>query len=51
MRLMQLIAVAGLVFPVLTFGQDKPEPEYLNVAYVYDSAAHALTWKSSKSKS
>jgi hypothetical protein len=41
--LKQLVAVVGLVtLPNLIFGQERPEPEYLNVAYVYDSASNKL---------
>lgn len=38
-----LAAVAGfMTLPTLIPGQERPEPEYLNVAYLYDSASNKL---------
>jgi hypothetical protein len=42
MRFKQLVAVGLLTVPSLVIGQEKPEPEYLNVAYVYDGTANKL---------
>lgn len=43
MLLKQLLAVASLtILPNVMLGQDRPEPEYLNVAYAYDSGSNKL---------
>jgi hypothetical protein len=43
MSLKQFLAIASLtILPTVIFGQEKPEPEYLNVAYAYDRGSNKL---------